>query len=263
MRIMKIDEGYAELVRRAVYGGKPRTVRRKKCRTLGGVTTTFSPLPNVPHGLGFNKKFAIAELISIVTGHNDVEWLAQFNPKIREFSDDGKTFHGHYGDRLQFQWQRLFERLAEDRYTRQAVFQIWDWGLDLEDSKDLPCNTMFQIIYNPDGRFDMVVFQRSSDLIWGLPYDHFVFGQLLQMICTELALPMGDVHRHIVDAHVYEAGEYYTQDRIDVAMKEVFWSDWSTDLGFVEFRLAAQQVIARTPLCPSAHAMMAELGLTK
>lgn len=265
--MMKIAVEYPSLVTLALESGERVVPRGKACRSLKSQLLRFEPFPNVPKGIGFNKKFAIAELMAVVAGYNNVAWLAQFNPNIASFSDDGEIFHGHYGERLNAQWDDRIRLLREDKDTRQAVFQIWDWGLDLiPGSKDYPCNVVFQIHRGFRDRFDMSVFQRSSDLIWGLPYDHFVFGCILELICIELGVETGHVVRYIADAHVYEPDVFYPKERIDAAASCKEWGMWSPNTSFSHFLQSSIEVIQsqrdKKPLVTQAAKNLAkELGL--
>lgn len=266
--MMKIAEEYPKLVQLAIECGEQVSPRGKRCSSLKSQLLRLEPYPNVPKGIGFNKKFAIAELMAIVAGYNNVAWLAQFNPTIAQFSDDGHTFHGHYGDRLESQWEYQIQRLREDKDSRQAVFQIWDMALDLfPGSKDYPCNVVFQIHRGYRDRFDMSVFQRSSDLIWGFPYDHFVFGCILDLICIELGVETGHVVRYISDAHVYAPDVYYSQERVLSAVACREWGMWSPNTSFSHFLLSSIEVIEAwrekkpMPTKLASRALAKELGL--
>src|SRR6202041_2022314 len=58
----------------------------------------FDPVRNC------NPFFHIMEALWMISGRNDVEWIARFNERMRQYSDDGKIFHGAYGHR----WRRRF-----------------------------------------------------------------------------------------------------------------------------------------------------------
>ena len=271
--MMKIGEHYKALVLACIDHGDPRSPRGKECNALVAQSFSWDVCPNVPKGIGFNKRFAIAELMAIIADYNSVAWLAQFNQNITQFSDDGKTFHGHYGERLSHQWGEQIDRLRRDPDTRQAVFQIWDWGLDCSfaaggDKKDYPCNVVFQIHKGLDDEHDMSIFQRSSDLIWGLPYDHFVFGCILDLICMELGFETGKVNRFISDAHIYAPGVYYTEARIAAASKDLEWGMWTPATSYSHFLSASMEVITSwrdhkpaSKLSLAAKALAKELGL--
>ena len=232
---MEFAQCYPELVARAWNDGKRRTARGRPHRALFNLLITTHARPNLHPTC--SKKFAIAELMAYVAGWNDVAWLERFNKNIAQFSDDGKTFAGAYGPRMAWSWGRLFELLREDPDTRQAICQIYTPHDLTAISKDKPCNTMFQL--QREGPFlNMSLYQRSCDLIWGLPYDHFSFATILILIANELDLLPGHVTRFIANAHVYEPhAEYYGIDRIHKAMALVNMEMWyPPKLKFFDFR---------------------------
>ena len=47
-----------------------------------------------------NPFFHLMESLWIIAGRDDVAWLAQWLPSIKDYSDDGVSFHGAYGARL-------------------------------------------------------------------------------------------------------------------------------------------------------------------
>jgi len=64
-----------------------------------------------------NPFFHIFESMWMLAGRNDVDWVAKFNPRMREFSDDGKIQHGAYG----YRWRYAFDLDggAEDDFADQ------------------------------------------------------------------------------------------------------------------------------------------------
>lgn len=162
-----------------------------------------------------NPFFHLFESLWMLAGQNDVAWLARFNPRMTEFSDDGRTFHGAYGHR----WREHFHSadrgtcdqitalarlLSEDRMTRRAVLQIWDASADLgAPSKDLPCN----IAVTFSGRFDrldMTVMNRSNDVIWGAYGANVVqFSMLQEVLAGLVGLPVGRYTQISNNYHAY------------------------------------------------------------
>lgn len=137
-----------------------------------------------------NPFFHLLESLWMIAGRNDVAYVAQFSGNIAQFSDDGKTFHGAYGHR----WRRHFciegeaetgigmiptcepidqlltiaAALKENPDDRRQVLQMWDAKADLGlKGKDLPCNLMITFQRDHTGALNMVVYNRSNDIVWG------------------------------------------------------------------------------------------------
>lgn len=181
----------------------------------------FDPHRNV------NPFFHLFEALWILAGRNDVAWVAQFAKKMREFSDDGKTFHGAYGARLRHwradvdvevsgisdpeidgldQLEKVIWLLKRDPETRRAVVAIYDPALDLGfPSKDIPCNDTIKF-ESRDGVLNMVVFCRSNDMIWGAYGTNAVqFGFLLEYVAGMTGMAVGTYTQISCNFHVYTA----------------------------------------------------------
>ena len=132
-----------------------------------------------------NPFFHLFEAFWILAGRNDVEFVAQFNKNIAQFSDNGVYFHGAYGYRLR-QWvngdqvAEAIELLKADHATRQVVLQIWDSKNDLgTKTKDCPCNDLIFLKVR-DGALNMTVCCRSNDIVWGCYGANVVHFSILQ-----------------------------------------------------------------------------------
>ena len=118
-----------------------------------------------------NVFFLLAEALWIFRGRKDLKFLEIFNSQMKEYSDDGVSFHAPYGFRLRHYGVSSFETISnigenqnhaanqqlegldqifdalsileEDPQSRQAVLSIWNPELDLrKKTKDIPCNDM-------------------------------------------------------------------------------------------------------------------------
>lgn len=132
-----------------------------------------------------NPFFHFFEALWMLAGRNDIEWLAQLNARMRTFSDDGVTQHGAYGYRWRTAFGRdqldlLVELFERDPDTRRAYLQMWASELDLgRPSADLPCNVGIKFEQR-DGKLNMIVFNRSNDLVWGAYGANVVHMSMLQ-----------------------------------------------------------------------------------
>ncbi len=173
-------------------------------------------------GRRLNPYFAVAEVIWILAGRGDVEFIAYYNKNIATFSDDGVKFHGAYGDRMRSfpeyvfseeieahyldhidQIQMVVERLRQDHFSRQAVICLWDPARDLKaGSKDYPCNNLCYFTLRR-GALDMSVVRRSNDMVWGLPYNQIQFYFLKALVAGSLGAEMGRYYEFVQNMHVY------------------------------------------------------------
>lgn len=111
------------------------------------VTITYShPLERVLFNQtrDCNPFFHLYEALWMLAGRNDVAPLAYYASKMKDFSDDGKTFNGAYGHRWRKYLQHyvadnnhvdqlniLVNHLKADPNSRRAVLQMWNVEDDL------------------------------------------------------------------------------------------------------------------------------------
>ena len=204
--IVATDIGHAwhNVLGSIVDQGVVQEVRGKQTKELLNVQLTVLDLTQnilVNYRRQLNYRFMVAECLWIIDGRDDVEYLARFNSKMREFSDDGKTLAGAYGPRLQPQWSYIFNSILVDKASRQAVASIWT--PNPPPSKDIPCTISFQFLIRDD-RLNMVVNMRSSDVWLGLPYDFFTFSMCAIRLAEGLGLKPGALTMNLASSHLYQ-----------------------------------------------------------
>jgi thymidylate synthase len=157
-----------------------------------------------------NPFFHFFESLWMLDGRNDVAFMDEFTKGLHQFSDDGQVFNGAYG----YRWRRHFgvdqlriviDRLRADRNDRRCVIQMWDARHDLGlDSKDLPCNTQAYPQISVDGALDLMVTNRSNDLVWGAYGANAVhFSVLLEYLALAIGVPVGVYYQTSFNAHLY------------------------------------------------------------
>lgn len=158
-----------------------------------------------------NPFFHLYESLWMLAGRRDVKSVAHYVKRMAEFSDDGKTFHGAYG----YRWRNHFkvDQIAEaikalkaNPKDRRVVIQMWDARVDLgKDGKDFPCNTQLTLRINPLGYLDMMVSNRSNDMIWGAYGANAVhFSFLQEYIAMALSVPIGGYWQTSANFHAYK-----------------------------------------------------------
>lgn len=154
-----------------------------------------------------NPFFHLFESLWILAGRQDVRFLDIFNKRMKNYSDNGVTFHAPYGYRIDGQLEKVINLLYQKPESRRAVLQIWDWRKDLAtDSLDIPCNDMvfFKI---RRGRLNMTICCRSNDMLWGAYGANVVqFSMLQEYIASSLNIPVGTMFQISDSLHVYTNG---------------------------------------------------------
>jgi hypothetical protein len=148
------------------------------------------------------------EAIWMFAGRKDVAYLLPFNSKYSSYADSGEV-HGAYGWRWRNSWgdqlTEIVNVLRADRYSRQAVLQMWDYHEeDLTGTwKDRPCNTHAYFDLR-EGVLNMTVCCRSNDMLWGAYGANVVhFSMLQELLACALGVPVGVYRQFSNNFHVY------------------------------------------------------------
>ena len=178
----------------------------------------FSPLRDA------NPWLHLFESLWMLAGHNDVAFPAYFAKNMLNYSDDGKTMHGAYGERWRTnfginQLRLITEELRRNPASRRCVLQMWDCRLigkndlmtAINGGRDVPCNTHAYFDCR-GGRVNLTVCCRSNDIIWGAYGANAVhFAFLLEYVAAVVGIPVG-VYRQISNNyHIYT--EQYPKDK--------------------------------------------------
>ena len=161
-----------------------------------------------------NIAFALAEVVWIITGRNDLEFLRYWNNQLVNYVGPGPELHGSYGHRLREhqaidQVNRVYETLLHNPDSRQAVLQIWDSRLDLPQSDGkpssahIPCNVVAMLKVR-DSKLEWTQIIRSNDLFRGVPYNFVQFTALQEVIAGWLGIDCGSYTQFSDSLHVYD-----------------------------------------------------------
>src|SRR3990167_9859728 len=97
--------------------------RGKETKELySAITIIEKPLEciNTIYGRGGNPFFQVAEIMWILAGRADIEWIKYYNKNIEQFGDDNyKEFNGAYGARI-----RDWGRNRDGVYVNKPIDQL-------------------------------------------------------------------------------------------------------------------------------------------
>lgn len=211
-----VNHAFSGLVEALINTGEAKQTNKGEVWRMpnGPTTVTYSrPLERVLFNpvRDCNPFFHLFESLWMLAGRNDVEALAVYNKRMKEFSDDGEIFNGAYG----FRWRHYFgvdqlkvalDQLNKDHLTRQCVVQMWSTNDLLQwesEPKDLPCN--LSVLFEVDQmRLNMTVYNRSNDLVWGMCGANVVhFSYLQEYMASRLNVGMGKYHQVSNNLHAY------------------------------------------------------------
>jgi thymidylate synthase len=167
------------------------------------------------YGRPINVPFALAEVLWILQGRDDVEMLKYYNSNISSYSDDGVSFNAAYGARLRSafghdQLEDVVRCLKADPDSRQATIVLSNPDLDRSfyntgkprSTKDRACNVLAHLMIR-DGALDWYQVIRSNDALWGTPYNWMQWTHLQEYVACQLGVPCGDFIHNVDSMHIY------------------------------------------------------------
>ena len=109
-----------------------------------------------------------------------------------------------YGERLHKygSLREVIDKLKRNRNTRRAVVVLWSPRIDVK-SEAPPCLCYMQFLIRRGRLYTTAVF-RSHDVLNAYPYNLYSLGRLVEVLCGELDVKLGNLLVHSVSAHIYE-----------------------------------------------------------
>lgn len=192
-------------------------------------------------------RIAALETLMFLKGITDTKWLEDQGVNIwkgnttREFLDS-RGMHeypeGSLGKGYSYQWRNfngvdqiseMIERMEKDPFDRRHLFSAWNPS-ELDEMALPPCHllNMYTIIESSGVRFvDSSFVMRSSDVVFGLPYNIMSYAFLNFLICLELTRRTGIEHKpralnyFAQDAHVYESQYEYARAILEDGLQAI------------------------------------------
>ena len=154
----------------------------------------------------------IIELLWFLRGDTNLRFLHENEVSIwDEWADEQGDLGPVYGK----QWRawtgpdgrpidqvaEVVRQIREDPDSRRLIVSAWNVS-DLPAMALAPCHTLFQF-YVAGGRLSCQLYQRSSDLFLGVPFNIASYALLTLMMAQVTGLEPGDFVHTFGDAHLY------------------------------------------------------------
>lgn len=183
-------------------------------------------------------KFTVLELCWFLSGSSaisDIPWdpLARdhFAPNYvqevwRKFAEVDGHVHANVGCRWFYALRHSIEKLMDDPTSRQALSLAWN-NHDIKATiKNVPCPFGFQLTTVPVGedvrKLNFTLYQRSQDVIVGLPHDALGYALLAQFIVAywnsvrnDIRLELGFFTHNITHPHIYDVHKETAEKLLD------------------------------------------------
>jgi thymidylate synthase len=100
------------------------------------------------------------------------------------------------------QLQTTINNLKSDPFSRRHIISAWNVA-QIKDMALPPCHIMMQFYVTPNGKLDLIMYQRSADMFLGVPFNIASYSVLLHMVAQVTNLEVGEFIHNIGDAHIY------------------------------------------------------------
>lgn len=211
-----VDQKYADLLRRLLETGEDIETRNSRVRRLFAEKIVFDSTPLV----GVRKtawRSAIKEWAWFQSGSDDINsldpavrhwWLPWANSEgqvLFNYSDQFRAACGNDGEVVD-QIELLVDGIKNHPYSRRNVLTTWN-AADMASSRCpiTNChNTVTQTFVDGKGLLHLVTYQRSVDVVCGLPHNWIQEAAFHLWLCSQTKMSMGSLTWIGGDVHLYE-----------------------------------------------------------
>jgi thymidylate synthase len=210
---------YLELVRDVLENGSTLSGEARSDRTGVGTWSVFGRQLRFSLEEGFpllttkkvHLKSIIHELLWFLRGETTLEYLHEHKVSIwDEWADEDGDLGPIYGKQWR-RWEgpdgtvdqisRVITTLREDPHSRRNLVIAYN-PANLPQVAPPACHTLFQL-YVSDGRLSLQLYQRSADLMLGVPFNIASYSLLLMMIAQVTGLKPHEFIHTFGDVHIY------------------------------------------------------------
>lgn len=152
-------------------------------------------------------KGILIELLWLLQGRTDIEFLKKHNVTIW---DEWLKADNTLGPVYPKQWRnfegvdqiaQVIDSIKNNPTSRRHIVSAWN-PKDLPDMALPPCHAFFQF-YVSNGELSCKLYQRSSDLFLGNPYNVASYSALTHLIAYECGLRAKEFIHSFGDSHIY------------------------------------------------------------
>lgn len=164
-------------------------------------------------------KSVVHELIWFLSGDTNIHYLNKNGVKIwDEWADENGDLGPVYGQQWRSWRTGRYDPLSDDPITIDQIKNVIEsiknnpnsrrhivtaWNPDQVDDMALPpCHSFFQF-YVADGKLSCQLYQRSADLLLGVPFNIASYALLTHIIAHVTGLKVGDFVHTFGDTHLY------------------------------------------------------------
>ena len=168
----------------------------------------------------------IYELLWFLKGDKNIRYLKENGVSIwDEWADE----EGNLGPVYGVQWRsweasdgrkidqikNLIKNIKHNPDSRRHIVSAWNVA-EVDQMALPPCHTLFQF-YVAEGKLSCQLYQRSADVLLGVPFNIASYALFTMMIAQVCHLELGDFIHTFGDAHLYS--NHFKQARVQLSRK--------------------------------------------
>src|SRR5690606_3190715 len=165
-------------------------------------------------------------LLWFLKGDTNIKYLTDNGVKIwNEWADENGELGSIYG----YQWRswpapdgrhidqiaNIINTIKNNPDSRRIIVSAWNVA-DIDKMALPPCHTLFQF-YVSEGKLSCQLYQRSADLLLGVPFNIASFALLTMMVAQVCNLKYGDFVHTFGDVHIYQ--NHFEQVKLQLSRK--------------------------------------------
>ena len=265
----QVDENYKYILNKIICEGETISGRNGDTESLLGQRLVFygTPLVSVRRTAW---KLALREFEWFLSGSNDINDLHEsvrhwwepwanesgyihnnYSKQFRDFAGHGHNGGARYCDSTD-QVQYLIDQLKNDPHSRRNVITTWHTH-DMVSPKTPITNchgSMIQVRVNSSNEIDMIMYQRSADMILGVPHNWIQYHAFMLYLAHQSGRKVGSFTWLGGDCHIYEehldiAEEIIDTDTGDVTTPELIYTPTSNDFKADDFKVTGYKPILK------------------
>lgn len=180
---------------------------------------------------GYQMRFNLEEGFPLITTKkvhlksiiHELLWFLKGDTNIKYLKDNGVTIwdewadeNGELGSVYGYQWRswptpdgrhidqisNIINTIKNNPDSRRIIVSAWNVA-DIDKMALPPCHTLFQF-YVVDDKLSCQLYQRSADLLLGVPFNIASFALLTMMVAQVCNLGVGDFIHTFGDVHIYK-----------------------------------------------------------
>jgi thymidylate synthase len=249
--VENVDGGFQLLLEDIMLNGEEINTRNSLCKRIFNQKIVFdsTPLVSVRRTAWLS---AIKEMEWFLSGSSNINDLHESVRKWwQPWTNKNGEIHNNYSKQFRYFTDDLFDQIAylqnaikNHPYGRRSVITTWNTA-EMASSKTSITNchgSLIQAFVDNNNKLHLTMYQRSSDMVLGLPHNWIQYWAMLQWLAHNAGRDVGTLTWLGGDCHIYEchfeaANEIINVGTSNIQTPKLIYSPSSKDFKASDFSL--------------------------